>query len=76
MKRRLPSGNCGMFCGKAISAGINFAANTVSGDIIVDFYFPSERLAIELDGDSHFTDEGIEYDNERTAFLNGLNNRY
>ncbi|MBL0225319.1 MAG: endonuclease domain-containing protein [Geobacteraceae bacterium] len=45
------------------------------GRYIVDFYCPSERLAIELDGDSHFTDEAREYDRERTAFLNALNIR-
>ncbi len=42
---------------------------------ILDFYCPSERLAVELDGDSHFTDEAMEYDRERTAFLNALNIR-
>jgi very-short-patch-repair endonuclease len=43
------------------------------GAYILDFYCPSEKLAIELDGDSHFTDEAIEYDRERTAYLNALN---
>jgi len=42
---------------------------------ILDFYCPAERLAIELDGDSHFTDEAIAYDHERTAYLNALNIR-
>jgi very-short-patch-repair endonuclease len=45
------------------------------GRYIVDFYCPSKRLAIELDGDSHFTDEAQEYDRERTIFLNTLNIR-
>ena len=27
---------------------------------IVDFYCPSERLAVELDGEHHFTDQGDE----------------
>lgn len=35
------------------------------------FYCPAARLAIELDGQSHFTSSGFEYDQERTAFLNG-----
>ena len=30
-------------------------------------------MAIELDGDSHFTDEAIAHDVERTAYLNALN---
>ena len=36
---------------------------------IVDFYCPECRLAIELDGDSHFTESGAEYDEARTEFL-------
>src|SRR5690242_19757852 len=36
---------------------------------IVDFYCPGCRLAIELDGDSHFTESGAEYDTARTEFL-------
>ncbi|MFE4108361.1 endonuclease domain-containing protein [Almyronema epifaneia] len=38
---------------------------------IVDFYCPSLKLVIEIDGDSHFTDEGQAYDRERTAQLEG-----
>jgi very-short-patch-repair endonuclease len=38
---------------------------------IVDFYCPSLKLVIEIDGDSHFTDEGQAYDQERTAQLEG-----
>jgi very-short-patch-repair endonuclease len=30
-------------------------------------------LAVELDGDSHFTDEAMEYDRARTAYLNAAN---
>ncbi|AKV69367.1 endonuclease domain-containing protein [Microcystis panniformis] len=36
---------------------------------IVDFYCPSLKLVIEIDGDTHFTDEGKAYDKERTARL-------
>src|SRR5436309_4459260 len=36
---------------------------------IVDFYSPDCRLAIELDGDAHFTEGGAEYDAARTEFL-------
>jgi very-short-patch-repair endonuclease len=38
---------------------------------IVDFYCPSLKLVIEIDGDSHFTDEGKEYDQERAQRLEG-----
>ena len=43
------------------------------GDYIVDFYCASEKLVIEIDGDSHFvSNEAVEYDLKRTKFLNGL----
>ena len=38
---------------------------------IVDFYCSTIQLVIEIDGDSHFTDESKIYDEERTAILNG-----
>jgi very-short-patch-repair endonuclease len=37
---------------------------------ILDFYCPSEHLAIELDGAHHFTAAGYAYDTERTKVLN------
>ena len=36
---------------------------------IVDFYCPKLKLVIEVDGDSHFTDSGVVYDEERTEGL-------
>lgn len=38
---------------------------------IVDFYCPKMKLVIEVDGDSHFSDEGKAYDEERTQQLEG-----
>jgi len=35
----------------------------------MDFYCPRLRIAIEIDGDSHFSDEGILYDRERNDFI-------
>ena len=40
------------------------------GAFILDFYCPAERLAVELDGAQHDTREGIEDDENRTAYLN------
>ena len=37
---------------------------------IVDFYCASAKLAIEIDGSSHFSEEGIENDKIRTDLLN------
>ena len=39
---------------------------------IADFYCPAEQLIVELDGQGHFTEEGIEYDTKRTERLNEL----
>ncbi|MBD2486552.1 endonuclease domain-containing protein [Aulosira sp. FACHB-615] len=38
---------------------------------IVDFYCPTLQVVIEIDGDSHFTDEAQDYDRERTRILEG-----
>ena len=35
----------------------------------LDFYAPRAKLAIEVDGDSHFTASGREYDHLRTTYL-------
>jgi len=37
---------------------------------IVDFYCASSKLVIEVDGGSHFTEEGSAYDKMRTELLN------
>ena len=37
---------------------------------IVDFYCASYKLVIEVDGDSHFTDDASAYDKMRTELLN------
>jgi very-short-patch-repair endonuclease len=42
------------------------------GNYIVDFYCPSERLIIELDGDSHGDYIQIQKDIERDEILKGL----
>ena len=45
------------------------------GPYVLDFYCPSEKLCIELDGIVHFTEEGYEYDTARTEYLKTLNIR-
>jgi very-short-patch-repair endonuclease len=39
---------------------------------ILDFYCPSERINIELDGEHHFTEEGSEKDKLRDEYLTNL----
>jgi len=43
------------------------------GNYIVDFYCPELNLAIEVDGESHYSKSGIEHDNKRDHYLNSLN---
>ena len=38
---------------------------------IVDFYCAEAKLAIELDGSQHYTEQGKCYDAERTAIIEG-----
>ncbi|MGB3615302.1 MAG: endonuclease domain-containing protein, partial [Elainellaceae cyanobacterium] len=39
------------------------------GPFVTDFYAPELKLAIELDGESHFVEDAQTYDQERDAFL-------
>ena len=38
--------------------GRKFRRQHSVGNYVLDFYCPSEKLAVELDGEPHFTDEG------------------
>ena len=49
--------------------GTKFRRQHGIGQYIVDFYCAEFGLIIEIDGDSHYTEDAKEYDNERTAFL-------
>jgi len=53
-------------------AGRKFRRQHSIGPYIVDFYCPTEKLVVELDGAGHFTVSGEANDVERTAYLNGL----
>jgi very-short-patch-repair endonuclease len=49
--------------------GAKFRRQYGVGNYVLDFYSPELRLAIEVDGDSHFSVEGRNHDSERTEFL-------
>lgn len=51
---------------------VNFARQYRVGSYILDFYAPSIKLAIELDGGQHYEDQAILYDEKRTAFLKSV----
>ena len=52
--------------------GRKFRRQHSVGKYILDFYCPSEKLAIELDGEHHFTDQGSSHDEKRTNYLTSL----
>ncbi len=49
--------------------GRKFRRQHSVNNYILDFYCPSEKLAIELDGEVHNIETQAEYDNERDLFL-------
>jgi len=49
--------------------GLKFRRQHVLHGFIVDFYCPSERIVIELEGDVHDTQAQRDYDQARTGFL-------
>jgi very-short-patch-repair endonuclease len=51
---------------------LKFRRQHVIASYIVDFYCHEIGLVIELDGSQHGTDDAIEYDAERTKFLEAL----
>ncbi len=48
---------------------VNVARQEIMGHYIVDFYIPSAKLVIEVDGSQHYEDDGPKKDEERTRFL-------
>ena len=49
--------------------GLKFRRQHVLHGFIVDFYCPSERIVIELEGDVHATEAQRDYDQARAGFL-------
>ena len=46
-----------------------FLRQKIIGKYIVDFYCSAAKIVIGLDGSQHFEDKGIDYDKERTKYL-------
>lgn len=49
--------------------GHRFRRQHPLGCYILDFYCPAAKLAVELDGEQHYSEEGQAKDEERTAWL-------
>ncbi|MCC7492193.1 MAG: endonuclease domain-containing protein, partial [Fimbriimonadaceae bacterium] len=52
--------------------GAKFRRQHPLGPFIVDFYCFERGLVVEVDGDSHYTPEGLESDSARDTYLAGL----
>lgn len=52
--------------------GLKFRRQASVSRYVVDFYCPTQRLVVELDGDSHFTDEAEAYDKIRNEYMRSL----
>ena len=52
--------------------GPQFYRQKPLGPFIVDFYCPAARIVVEVDGGQHYTDQGAASDQERDAYLGGL----
>lgn len=52
--------------------GFKFRRQHSIGGYIADFYCPSKKIIIEIDGSQHFIGENKEYDKTRTSFLEDL----
>ena len=51
---------------------IRFRRQYSIGNFIVDFYSPKLKLAIEIDGYSHFNNKAINHDIKRTKYIESL----
>ncbi|CAL1689947.1 putative protein [Brevundimonas subvibrioides] len=51
--------------------GLGFRKQHPIGPYILDFYCAAAKLAVEVDGASHGTDERAAHDKRRTAWLGG-----
>ena len=48
---------------------VKFLRQKTLGKYIVDFYCAKAKLIVELDGSQHYESKNMEYDRQRTAYL-------
>ena len=49
--------------------GFKFRRQYSVGPYVLDFYCPSVKLAVEIDGDLHYQDRAQEYDQQRDRYI-------
>ena len=57
-------------------AGLRFRRQYSVGSYIIDFYCPQARLAVEVDGDSHFGDGAENRDIDRQTYIESFGIRF
>ena len=50
-------------------AGLHWRRQAPVGPYVVDFVCKRAKLVVEIDGETHFSDSGLVYDAQRTAYL-------
>lgn len=55
-----------------LDTSYKFRTQRPIGNFIVDFYCAELKLVIEVDGDSHFNEQSLAYDQERTQYIKSL----
>jgi len=50
-------------------SGYRFRRQYSVGPYVLDFYCPALKLAVEIDGDSHFIGDAVEDDKRRQSFI-------
>ena len=56
--------------------GYRFRRQYSVGPYVIDFYCPALKLAVEIDGDSHFIGDAVEDDKQRQAFIESFGIRF
>ena len=56
--------------------GFKFRRQYGVGPYVIDFYCPALKLAVEIDGDSHFSADAKNYDEQRQAFIESFGIRF
>jgi len=56
--------------------GYKFRRQYGVGKYVVDFYCPELKLALEIDGDSHFEKGAAEYDRKRQQYIESFGIRF
>lgn len=57
-------------------AGYKFRRQYSVGPYVLDFYRPALKLAVEIDGDSHFIGTAVDDDERRQAFMETFGIRF